>query len=177
MSIRMKTTAEISESALTHNYNTICAHVAKNTAGKVPEVICVIKADGYGHGVDTVSEVLGNAGCRFFAVSSEAEALELRDLEESRGRDSKILVLGYTFPENAAELARRNTELNGFCDTVSVLMRDVRDLTAADLGGEVDVMLSNPPYMRADSGFAAADGEKQIARHEEIGRASCRERV
>lgn len=108
MNIRMKTTAEISVSALTHNYNTIVSHVTKNAVGKAPEVISVIKADGYGHGVDTVSEVLGNAGCRFFAVSSEAEALELRELEDSRGRDSKILILGYTFPENAAELARRN---------------------------------------------------------------------
>lgn len=108
MNIRMKTTAEISVSALTHNYNTIVSHVTKNAVGKAPEVISVIKADGYGHGVDTVSEVLGNAGCRFFAVSSEAEALELRDLEDGRGRDSKILILGYTFPENAAELARRN---------------------------------------------------------------------
>ena len=68
-----------------------------------------------------------------------------------------------------AELARRNAELNGFSDTVSVLLRDVRALTPADLGGEVDVILSNPPYMREDSGFAAIHDEKQIARHEVLG--------
>jgi tRNA1(Val) A37 N6-methylase TrmN6 len=71
--------------------------------------------------------------------------------------------------ESFAELARRNAELNGFSDTVSVLLRDVRALTPADLGGEVDVILSNPPYMREDSGFAASHDEKQIARHEVLG--------
>ncbi len=108
MNIRLKTTAEISKSALIHNYNTISAHVAANTKGKTPEVICVIKADGYGHGVDTVSDVLANAGCRFFAVSSEAEALEVRKLENGRGRHPNILILGYTFPENAAAMAEND---------------------------------------------------------------------
>lgn len=68
-----------------------------------------------------------------------------------------------------AELARRNAELNGFSDTVSVLFRDVRDLTAADVGGELDVVFSNPPYMRADTGYTATHAEKQIARHEVLG--------
>ena len=68
-----------------------------------------------------------------------------------------------------AALATRNVELNGFSRTVSVLHRDVRELSPADLGGELDVIFSNPPYMRADSGFACAHGEKQIARHEILG--------
>jgi tRNA1(Val) A37 N6-methylase TrmN6 len=45
----------------------------------------------------------------------------------------------------------------------------VRDLTPADFGGELDVVLSNPPYMRADSGFSSPHEEKQIARHEMLG--------
>lgn len=68
-----------------------------------------------------------------------------------------------------AELAQRNIALNGFSDTVSVLNRDVRALSPADFGGELDVIVSNPPYMRADSGFASPHGEKQIARHEVLG--------
>ncbi len=67
------------------------------------------------------------------------------------------------------ELARRNAQLNGFSHTVSVLSRDVRDLTPTDVGGELDVVFSNPPYMRADTGYAATHEEKQIARHEVLG--------
>ena len=68
-----------------------------------------------------------------------------------------------------AELAERNVALNGFSDTVTVLFRDVRHLAPADFGGELDVIVSNPPYMRADSGPASPYGEKQIARHEILG--------
>ena len=45
------------------------------------DVMAVVKADAYGHGVDTVARVLGDAGCGFFAVSSEEEALSLREIE------------------------------------------------------------------------------------------------
>ena len=68
-----------------------------------------------------------------------------------------------------AELAARNAQLNGFSDTVSVLFRDVRDLSPADFGGELDVIVSNPPYMRAGDGPASPHNEKQIARHEILG--------
>ncbi|MBQ3483742.1 MAG: methyltransferase [Clostridia bacterium] len=68
-----------------------------------------------------------------------------------------------------AELARRNTALNGFADTLPILRADVRALSPADFGGELDAVVCNPPYMRADTGFAAQHDEKQIARHEICG--------
>ncbi len=71
--------------------------------------------------------------------------------------------------QSFADLVERNVALNGFSDTVSVLYRDVRTLTPADFGGELDVIVSNPPYMRVQSGYASPYGEKQIARHEVLG--------
>lgn len=68
-----------------------------------------------------------------------------------------------------AELATRNVALNGFSHTVAVLLGDIRALSPADFGGELDCIVSNPPYMRADSGYASPYGEKQIARHEVLG--------
>lgn len=68
-----------------------------------------------------------------------------------------------------SELAARNVALNGFSDTVSILNCDVRDLSPANFGGELDVIVSNPPYMRADCGPASPHSEKQIARHEILG--------
>ena len=78
-------------------------------------------------------------------------------------------VCGVEAQERFAELTQRNVELNGFSDTVSVLFADVRKLSPTDLGGEVDVIVSNPPYMRESSGFASASDAKQIARHEVLG--------
>ncbi len=104
-SLQPKNIARISRHAIAENYRTICRHLRENRNGTVPMVIATVKANGYGHGVDTMTEVLGNEGCTFFAVSSEAEALEVRKLEAARGRHPRILILGYTFPENAAEMA------------------------------------------------------------------------
>ena len=71
--------------------------------------------------------------------------------------------------ETFASLTERNVQLNGFSDTVTVLSRDIRTLASADFGGELDVIFTNPPYMRADTGYASPHGEKQIARHEMLG--------
>ncbi len=68
-----------------------------------------------------------------------------------------------------AELAERNAALNGLSDTVRVLHRDVRTLSAADFDGELDVIVTNPPYMQQHTGFASPHDEKQIARHEILG--------
>ena len=68
-----------------------------------------------------------------------------------------------------AELIRRNAELNGFSDRITPLCTDVRQLESALLGGEVDLVISNPPYMRCDSGKRNLHDEKYIARHEVCG--------
>ncbi len=99
-SLHNKNIACISKEAIAGNYRTICRHLAEGCSGQVPQVIATVKANGYGHGVDTMTQVLGDEGCGFFAVSSEREALEVRALEENRGRHPAILILGYTFPEN-----------------------------------------------------------------------------
>ena len=64
------------------------------------------------------------------------------------------------------DLITRNAEDNGLADRMTAVCRDVRDLTAEDVGGEVDAVFSNPPYMRASSGVGNTHTEKDIARHE-----------
>ena len=108
--IRSKNTAYISTDALTQNYRAIEAILRRSRPDTPPQIISTVKANGYGHGVDTVTGVLGDAGCTFYAVSSEKEALEVRALEEARGRHPRILILGYTFPENAPAMAASDIE-------------------------------------------------------------------
>lgn len=68
-----------------------------------------------------------------------------------------------------AELIGRNASLNGFSERIRVHHADVRDMDAARLGYEADLVLSNPPYMRADSGKRNESEEKYLARHEVFG--------
>ena len=68
-----------------------------------------------------------------------------------------------------ADLIARNASLNHLEDRVTSLCSDVRDLTQNTFGGEVHAVLSNPPYMKADSGRTNAAPEMNIARREENG--------
>ena len=66
-------------------------------------------------------------------------------------------------------ICKRNVELNGLCDSVFPVLKDVRDMNARDIGCEYDLVFSNPPYMKTESGRPNGDGGKNIARHEVLG--------
>lgn len=122
--MKYKNTAYIDCGALRHNYNVISNLISAGECAKKPRLICVVKADAYGHGIEAVSDALGKAGCDFFAVSSETEAAELRALEENRGRHPDILILGPIDPVNVGEMIERDI----ICTAVSAkCARDLRD--------------------------------------------------
>ena len=68
-----------------------------------------------------------------------------------------------------ADIIARNAELNGFGDKIAPLCADVRDLRPENIGGEVGLVISNPPYMKCTSGKRNESDEKYIARHEVCG--------
>ncbi len=68
-----------------------------------------------------------------------------------------------------ASLTERNIRLNSLEDKISVLKGDIRDINSKDIGGEADVVFTNPPYMRTDSGKRNLSDRKYIARHEVCG--------
>lgn len=87
--------AEVDLDRIAHNARQI-RKITRRTA----EVMGVVKADAYGHGVSRVVPVLLENGVTRLAVSMLDEALELR----RQGVDVPILVLGYTDPRRAAEI-------------------------------------------------------------------------
>lgn len=91
-------TAVLSRSALLHNYRVLSARAAP------ARLICMLKADGYGHGAVECCRTLRAAGADFFAVARLSEALLLREIAPR----SSILVLGRTDPEKARLLAEKN---------------------------------------------------------------------
>lgn len=102
-SIKHKTWAEIDLSALKNNYSSIKATVGSS------EVMCVVKADAYGHGAESCASALYETGARWFAVSCIEEALQLSCAFATQNRsDAKILILGYTPPENIELLSQND---------------------------------------------------------------------
>lgn len=105
--MKHKNVAYVYRSALINNYSQIeyiVSRGAEEIGEKKPRVICVVKADAYGHGIHTTAGALGEAGCGFFAVSSEEEAAELRLIERGNGRHPDILILGHISPENVGAM-------------------------------------------------------------------------
>ncbi len=66
------------------------------------------------------------------------------------------------------DIISRNISLNGM-DNLFVLEGDARALSSKDIEGEADVVFSNPPYMKTNSGKQNANEAKHIARHEVFG--------
>ena len=68
-----------------------------------------------------------------------------------------------------SELISRNIAINGFEKQITPLCADLRELRPEQFGKEVDLVFSNPPYMRCDTGKRNLSDEKYIARHEVYG--------
>ncbi len=85
----------------------------------------------------------------------------------SRGKFKKVFAV--EIQKDFASLIKRNTEINGLSEKIIPLCRDIRELTASDTDGELDVVTANPPYMKLDSGKRNTFDEKFIARHEVCG--------
>ena len=107
----------------------------------------------------------------FLRKAPRARALELGCgngvislLAATRGRFSHIDAI--EIQAEMAALTARNIALNGLENRVTVREADLRTLTPAALGGEVDAVFANPPYMRVESGAASPHTALQIARHE-----------
>ena len=88
---------EIDTAALAHNVSALRGAMAPGC-----ELMAVVKADAYGHGASAVVPQLLSLGVRAFAAATLDEGAQLRAL----GADGTVLILGYTPPERAGELAR-----------------------------------------------------------------------
>lgn len=89
-----RTWVEIDLGALKHNLD-----YAKSKTSR--RVMCVIKANAYGHGAVRCGKFLEENGAGAFAVACLAEAIELRE----GGITLPILILGHTSSEYASALA------------------------------------------------------------------------
>lgn len=174
---KQRTWAEVSVSALEHNYRTLRAMLPESC-----RLLGVVKSNAYGHGAVRVGQKLVELGCEMLAVACLEEALELREA----GIAAPILILGATQPElarqvvehditqavftmelagalshAAAELgkkARVHIKLDTGMSRVGVLAHDAQQ-AAKEVAG-----LCALPHLRAEgifTHFANADGDEE----------------
>jgi len=80
--------AYISLQNLAHNYHLLCERT------RHAEVMAVVKANAYGHGLEHIAPHLYSLGCRSFAVTDADEGVCLRHLV---GEDANITLLSGIF--------------------------------------------------------------------------------
>ena len=90
----------------------------RRIVGTRTEIMAVVKADAYGHGVTDTVQTLLDAGVSRLAVSMLDEALQLRQC----GVDAPILVLGYTDPKRAVDVLHGNITQTVFSHDLAVAL-------------------------------------------------------
>ena len=131
--------AEIDQSALRHN-----AGVVRENIGSA-ELLAVVKADAYGHGLIGVAQALANEA-QLFGVANLEEAIQLRAM-----LPHSIIILGPALPEERSTIAER-----GFIPTVSTFeeaqefSRLVRDKVVA-IGFKIDTGMGRMGVPEADA--------------------------
>lgn len=88
-------------------------------------------------------------------------------LAASAGKFSHITAVEVQLTQ--ANICENNVTANNFSNTINTICANVKDLTPAMVGGEVDAVFSNPPYMTVGSGKMNRSDAKYIARHEVLG--------
>ncbi len=94
-----RTWAEVDVEAIKNNFNEIKKNLNDNT-----NIMCVIKADGYGHGAVFLAKLYEKIGASCFAVSNIEEALQLRE----NNIRLPILILGFTPADMVKALSDNN---------------------------------------------------------------------
>lgn len=82
----------------------------------------------------------------------------------ARGKYAKAYAV--EVQQDFADVIGRNAALNGMQDKLIPICADLRDLKAADFGGEVAIVTANPPYMKTNAGKRNESDAKYLARHE-----------
>ncbi|MCD6310475.1 MAG: alanine racemase [Candidatus Eremiobacteraeota bacterium] len=90
---------EIDLDAVAHNFNTV-----RKRVGEDIEILCVVKADAYGHGACEVSRVLVDSGADRLGVATVDEGKQLRN----SGFNVPIQILSATLPGQAREIVEYN---------------------------------------------------------------------
>ncbi len=75
-------------------------------------------------------------------------------------------IVGLEIQPELAATARENVIANRFSDKVAIEERDFRTISGSYSAASFDLVLSNPPYRRLQSGRLNPDRQRAVARHE-----------
>ncbi|WDP88970.1 MAG: methyltransferase [Desulfobacter sp.] len=81
-------------------------------------------------------------------------------------RHPNTTITGVEIQRELAELAHVNITQNHMTDRIRIINKDILELTKSDAGAPFDMVISNPPYKKVNTGRINPNHQKAIARHE-----------
>ena len=82
------------------------------------------------------------------------------------GKTTAASITGLEIQAPLVEMARRSMALNGLTAQIKIIEGDIKDPGSEILPNYYDVVVSNPPYMRAKAGLKNNCETKTVSRHE-----------
>lgn len=81
-------------------------------------------------------------------------------------REPNLKIFGVEVQKELADIAGLNVEENHMDDIITILCKDMKELKNDIISGPADLIVSNPPYRKAESGRINPDMQRAVARHE-----------
>lgn len=75
-------------------------------------------------------------------------------------------ILGIEIQKNVAEMADRSVRMNNLSDKIEIINENIKSLSSRILQNKYDAIVTNPPYMKNNTGLQNENIEKLISRHE-----------
>ena len=75
-------------------------------------------------------------------------------------------IYGVEIQEEVADMAKRSVKLNNLEDKIEIINDDIKNINNYISNNSVDVIVSNPPYKKIDSGIKNENEKLLISRHE-----------
>lgn len=125
------------------------------------------KNDGFCFGMDSV--ILSD-----FAKISKKNAV-VADFGTGTGIISILLaakndniskIYAFEIQEEMAEMAQRSVKLNDLNDKIEIENADIVGISKSNWNKKFDIIVSNPPYKKVDTGLLSQGDKKLISRHE-----------
>lgn len=139
-----RTWAQINLDAIDNNISQI-----KSIMSPSAKLCATVKADCYGHGYEYTVKEMSQAGADWFAVSNLAEALQIR----RAGIDKPVLILGYTPPDKARDLALNDISQSVYCTEYACALSEnaVRAGVKINAHIKIDTGMSRIGFLYHDS--------------------------
>lgn len=75
-------------------------------------------------------------------------------------------ITGVEIQKDLAGFASNNVTANHLGKKIHIIHDNIKNIGISDLNGQADIIVSNPPYKKKDTGRLNPDSQKAIARHE-----------